>query len=69
MNSKEIVISKKRAYTIALVLAIVAALIVFGDNLSIGQSSNVNESKLVAGSPEKFAVLSGRGTQGNVAST
>ncbi len=72
MNYKEIVVSKKTAYTIVLVLAILVALIVLGGNLAIpgfGPSSQVDESKLVAGSPEKFAALSSHGTQGNVGST
>ncbi len=72
MNSKEIVISKKTVYTIALVLVALVAVIAFGGKFSIlgfEQSDNVDSSKLAAGSPEKFAVLSGRGTQGNVGST
>jgi hypothetical protein len=72
MKSKEIVVSRKTAYTITLVLAILVALIVFGGNLAIpglGPFSQADESRLVAGSPEKFAVLSSHGTQGNVGST
>lgn len=72
MKSKEIVISKKTVYTIAVLLAIFTALIVFGGKFSvlgIGQASDVDASKLAAGSPEKFAVLSSHGTQGNVGST
>ncbi len=72
MNSKEIVVSKKTVYTIALALVILVALTVFGAKLSIpgfGQARNVDSSKLVNGSLEKFAVLSSRSIQGNVGST
>ncbi len=72
MNSKEIVVSKKTVYTIALALVILVALTVFAAKLSIpgfGQARNVDSSKLVNGSLEKFAVLSSHGTKGNVGST
>jgi hypothetical protein len=72
MNSKEIVISKRAGYAISLVLVILVALLVFGGKFSIlgfGNTGNVDSSKLVAGSPEKFDVLSSHGTQGNVGST
>jgi hypothetical protein len=72
MKSNEIVISKKTVYTIAVVVAILTALVVFGGKFSIlgvGQASDVDATKLIAGSPEKFAVLSSHGTQGSVGST
>ena len=72
MNSKEVVVSRKTVYTIALVIAILAALIVFGGKLSklgFGQSDNAANMKLVDGSPEKFDMLSSHSTQGNVGST
>ena len=72
MNSKEIVVSKKTAFTIALVIAILAALMMFGGKLSIlgfGQSDNATNMNLVDGSPEKFDMLSSHSTQGNVGST
>ncbi len=72
MNSKEIVVSKKTAYIIALLLVILVAAIAFGGKrsiLGVGQSDNLATSKLAAGSPEKFAVLSSHGTQGNIGST
>ena len=72
MNSKEIVLSKRTAYLIALLLVILVAAILFGSKLSIlgfGQARNVDSSNLVAGSPEKFHILASHGTQGNVGST
>ena len=72
MQSKEIVVSKKTVYIMALVFAILAALIVLGGRFSVlgfGQVPNIDSSKLVAGSPEKFDVLSSHGTRGNVGST
>jgi len=65
MNSKEIVVSKKTVYAIALLIPILVALIVFGGKLSklgFGQSDNAATMNLVDGSPEKFDMLSGRGT-------
>lgn len=72
MNTKEIVISRKTVYIIALALIILAVLLLFGGRLSIpgfGQSHKVTDTELVDGSPEKFAVLSSHGTQGGVGST
>ena len=72
MNFKELTVPKKVVYIIALVLAILLFLFVFGSKillLGFGRSTDVDVSKLAAGSPEKFAVLSSRGTQGNVGST
>jgi len=72
MNSKEIVVSKKTVFAIALVLVALVAVIVYGGKVSIlgfGKSDRVDSSKLVAGSSEKIALLSGHGTQGNVGST
>ena len=72
MNTKEIVISKKTVYMIALAVVILTALILFGEKLSIlgfGQSKNVPSTELAAGSQEKFAFLSGQGSQRSVGST
>ena len=73
MDSSEVVASKKVVYIIiALVLTILITLLVFSGKLSIpgfGKARNVDTSRLVAGSPEKFAVLSSHGTQENVGST
>ena len=72
MNTKEIVISKKTVYIIALALVILASLLLFGGKLSIpgfGQSNNVSNTEMVAGSQEKFAFLSGKGSQRSVGST
>jgi len=72
MNSKELVVSKKTAYAITLVIAILVALVVFGIKLSkmgFGQSDNTANMNLVDGSPEKFDMLSSHGTQDNVGST
>jgi hypothetical protein len=57
MNSKEIVVSKKTVYAIALVLVALVAVIVYGGKFSIlgfGKSDRVDSSNLVAGSSEKF---------------
>ncbi len=72
MNTKEIVISKKTVYIIALALVILASLLLFGGKLSIPgfrKSNNVSSTNLVAGSQEKFAFLSGQGSQRSVGST
>jgi len=72
VNSKEVIISRKTVYIIALVLAILVALMMFGGKLLIlgfGQSDNAANMKLVDGSPEKFDMLSSHSTQGNVGST
>ncbi len=72
MNSKEIVVSKKTALTIALVIVILVAVIVFRAKLPIlgfRQSTNAANMNLVDGSSEKFDMLSSHGTQGNVGST
>ena len=72
MNSTEIVISKKLVYAIALVLVILVAVLLFAGKISIfgfGHSNNVSSTNLVAGSQEKFAFLSGKGSQRSVGST
>ncbi len=72
MNSKEVIVSRKNVYIIALVLAILVALMVFVSKLSIlgfGQSNNAANMNLIDGSQEKFDMLSSHGTQGNVGST
>ena len=72
MNNKELVVSKKTVYTIAISLVILVALLLFGGKFSIlgfGQSHNAVSIDLVAGSPEKFAFLSGKGSQRSVGST
>ena len=72
MNSTEIVISKKLVYALTIGLVILVAVLLFGGKLSIpgfGQSNNVSSTNLVAGSQEKFAFLSGQGSQRSVGST
>ena len=73
MDSRKVVASKQVVYIIAVfVLAILITLLVFSGKLSVpcfGKAGNGDTSKLVAGSHEKFALLSGHGTQGNVGST
>jgi hypothetical protein len=72
MNSKEIHISKKIVYTIALALVLLVATLLFGGKLStlgFGQSDKPVSTNLVPGSPEKFAFLSGKGSQRSVGST
>ena len=72
MNTREIVISKKTVYTIALTLVILVAVLLFAGKISIfgfGHSNNVSSTNLVAGSQEKFAFLSGKGSQRSVGST
>ena len=72
MNSTEIVISKKLVYALTIGLVILVAVLLFGGKLSIpgfGQSNNVSNINLIAGSQEKFAFLSGNGSQRSVGST
>lgn len=72
MNAKETGISKKSVYTIVLGIVLLVALLWFGGRLSIsgiGQSEEVVSTNLVPGSPEKFAFLSGKGSQRSVGST
>ena len=72
MNSTEIVISRKLVYAVITGLLILVALLLFGEKLSIpgfGQSDNASSTELAAGSQEKFAFLSGQGSQRSVGST
>ena len=72
MNTREIVISKKTVYIIVLALVILVAVLLFAEKISIfgfGQSNNVSSANLAAGSQEKFAFLSGQGSQRSVGST
>jgi hypothetical protein len=72
MNTKEMVISKKTVYTIGLGLVLLVAVLLFGGKLSVlgfGQSDGAVSTNLVAGSPEKFAFLSGKGGQRSIGST
>ena len=72
MNTREIVISKKTVYTIALALVILVAVLLFAGKISIfgfGHSNNVSSINLITGSQEKFAFLSGKGSQRSVGST
>jgi len=72
MNSTEIVISKKLVYVVTIGLVFLAVILVFGGRLSIPgfqQTNNVSSANLVAGSREKFAFLSGQGSQRSVGST
>lgn len=72
MDTKEIGISKKTIYTIALAFVILIALLLFGGKLSVhgfGSSDKAVSNDLIAGSPEKFAFLSGKGSQRSVGST
>jgi hypothetical protein len=72
MNTKEIGISKKAFYTIGLGLVLLVAILLLGGKLSVpgfGQSDEAVSKDLVAGSQEKFAFLSGKGSQRSVGST
>jgi len=79
MNSTEIVISRKLAYAfITGSVVILAALLLFGGKFlafDFGRSQDVADTApvknidLVAGSQEKFAFLSGQGSQRSVGST
>ncbi len=68
MNSNEIAIPKKIIYKIGFVVFVVLLILAVKFPLSrTGQSANA--SNLAAGSPEKFAFLSGQGEQRSVGST
>ena len=67
MNSTEIVISKKVVYAVTIGLLILIALLLFVPGF--GQSNNASSTDLAAGSQEKFAFLSGQGSQRSVGST
>ena len=72
MNSTEIVISKKLVYALTIGLVILVAVLLFAGKISLfgfGKSNNVSSAKLVTGSQEKFAFLSGQGSQRSVGST
>jgi hypothetical protein len=72
MNSTEIVMSKKLVYIIAIGLVLLTAFLAFGGRLSIlgsRQPDHTSGADLVAGSQEKFAFLSGQGSQRSVGST
>ncbi len=72
MNSKGLISSRKVLYIIALVLAVLVGFLVLGGKLSIlgiRQPRSLDVSRLVAGSSEKFVVLSSHSTDGNVGST
>jgi len=71
MNSTEIVGSKKLVYTIAIGIVILATALFLGLERSENATGNsaVEGDELVAGSQEKFALLSGRGEQRSVGST
>lgn len=72
MNTKEMNVSKNPIYTIVLALVILIAVLLFVGKLSIlgfGQSDEAVGNDLVSGSPEKFAFLSGKGSQRSVGST
>jgi len=71
MKSKEIVLPKKTVYMIGIGLVILAAVLLGWKSLTSGssQTDSVAGANLVAGSPEKFAFLSGQGEQRSVGST
>jgi len=76
MNTAEIVISRKLVYRIAIVLGVLIALLLAEGKFSIfdrlrnaSNNTSIDSASLTAGSAEKFAMLSGRGTQGGVGST
>jgi len=78
MNSTEIVISRKLVYAFITGSVILVALVLFGGKFlasGFGRSQDVADTvpvkniDLVAGSQEKFAFLSGQGSQRSVGST
>ena len=72
MKTNEPVVPKKLVYMIALVIFAVLLILAVRFPLSrSGQSPNtfIDASNLVAGSPEKFALLSGQNGRGSIGST
>ena len=78
MSSNKIVVSKKLVYGVAVAVGILIFILLFGGKFSafsFGRSQNtsgtgtVDSTKLVAGSVEKFAFLSGQTGQRSVGST
>ena len=72
MKVNDFTVSKKLVYVIGFVIFAILLILAFRFPLSrSGQSPNTSTdaSHLVAGSPEKFALLSGQGGQRSVDST
>ena len=76
MSPNEIAVSRKLVYGVSVTLGIILLLLLFGGKLSafgFGRSQNaasaVDDTRLAAGSAEKFAYLSGQGEQRSVGST
>lgn len=68
MKQNAIIISRKLIYALGFVIFAILVMLAVRSPLSgLGQSSNT--SNLVAGSPEKFDLLSGKGGQRSVGST
>ena len=69
MTTTEITVSKKFVYGIGIGFVILIALLLFAGKSWISNSPSVKENKLIAGSSEKFALLSGQGPPRSVGST
>ena len=68
MKQNEFIISRKLIYALGFVIIAILLILAVRFPLSgLGQSSNT--SNLVAGSPEKFAFLSGQGGERSIGST
>ena len=68
MKLNELAIPKKLVYVIGFVIFAILLILAVQFPLSRSRQSR-NASNLVAGSPEKFALLSGQGGQRSVGST
>ena len=72
MKPNENTISRKLIYALGFVIFVILLILAARFPLSrLGQSPNtsIDASNLVAGSPEKFAFLSGQGGQRSIGST
>lgn len=63
MSTMEITVSKKLLYGIGIGFVALIVLLLFGGKSLISNSASVNGNKLIAGSSEKFAFLSGSAAQ------
>lgn len=72
MKQNEIIISRKHIYALGFVIFAILLILVVRfpfSGLGLSPNTSIDSSNLVAGSPEKFAFLSGHGGQRSVGST
>lgn len=69
MNPNEIAIPKKWVYRALIAVGILAAMFFFRGGSPIADRATTYDTNLAAGSPEKFAYLSGEKGQRSVGST